>query len=115
MKKIAVTVLAAAAVLALAAPAAPAQTYRTATCKAGTSDGVRVEVTAMGRTSCALALAGTRKVVRLGYAPTTLRVYSSVTHRTYTVRRDSVEHSDDYYSFVYVAPGEIAFQLQVRW
>jgi|SRR3954453_1381105 hypothetical protein len=109
-------ILLAGALVALAVPSvASATTYRTETCLHKSGDGVTVEVFAMGRTSCALAMAGSRKVVRLGYAPRTLRVYSSVTHRSYTLRRDNVERDGDrYWSAVYVGANEISFQVRAR-
>jgi hypothetical protein len=81
------------------------------------ADGVEVELTVWGHTSCRMGKATVAKVLRLGYAPRRMRVKSPVTHRTYSLRRAVLEGSDtgdSYWSFVYVNHARgINVQLQV--
>lgn len=103
--------------LSVAVGVAEATTYRTVTCAKGSDSQLSAELVAMGRTSCPFAKAVARKFVRdlPATPPRTLRVWSPVTHRTYTVRRDSYEHRAGYLTVVYVGRGEIAVQVIARW
>jgi hypothetical protein len=107
---------AALATLALALPAtAQATTSRSATCTSATVDGVRVDLTTMGAMSCAMARETAHKVALLGRAPSRLRITSPITHRTYTLRRDSLESDAGYWSVVYLIRSNVGVQLQTRF
>jgi hypothetical protein len=115
IKTLAVLAATAAAVLA-----APSLASAATTCKSQTVEGVHVELTVWGSTSCGLGLETARAIVRRGYAPTSLSVRSPVTGQRYRLRRDNVDNNfSDYYSAVYTGRGKgrstINVQLQVRY
>jgi hypothetical protein len=82
------------------------------TCADATSGGARAIVTTTGPTSCALGKATARRVARLGYAPSSLRVASPVTGLSYRLWRTRLESpGDDYFSVSYAGPNGIRIRI----
>src|SRR4051812_35912643 len=101
-----------AVLIALVLTLAGAGAAQARTCANVTSGGARAIVTATGPTSCGIAKATARRVARLGYAPSSLRVQSPVTGRTYRLWRTRLESpSDDYFSVSYAGPNGIRVRL----
>jgi hypothetical protein len=105
-----------AALLALGA-FATGQASAASTCNRVYGDGVTIEVSRWGTTSCQMARATAVQAARLmdhGVPPRVMRVRSPKTHRTYTMRRVSFEDRFNYWSVVYSGRGANGSTINVQ-